>query len=546
MIRKITLLFLLCIGLQHAASAAVTDTITITMPYGTDTTCPGIQLNFNAHHSSTTDTISAYHWYTNNFFTGVIIDTFHTTALVDGDSVYCWLVFHNGFGGLDSVKSNTIIIHRSSSIAPRVAIALTTGSNPYCAGFPLTFTAYPVNGGDSVKFQWYVASIPLTGSDSVTTRHVFNNGDTVKCLMISNSLCSAPFPDTVFSPGIVVIHDSLTATVSILAAHNPICLGSLDTFAATTGSTGTGASLAWYVDSILIPTALGPIFRTSSLLNGDIVYAILTAPDPCVINHTTVSNVVTMTVVGLTANSVWTIMSAGNNPGCLDSPVTFTGHYLGFGTAPDFTWYVNGTSVLTGSSVLTRFYLNNDIVTYRVNATDGGCYSADTILSAGVIMQRDSTPATPLLSLIDNQLVVNNGGTYTWYLDSTIIPGVINQVYHPVSFGYYYVIKDSANCPSLPSNVIYIALTSVKNVNKGTVRVYPNPSNGIVSLDWGVVMDKVNVDVVNITGQVMLHEEVRNQSQHNSNLSSLPSGDYLITLTDQDGNKGTFSIVLKK
>ena len=113
--------------MQQLANAQYVDTVSIAIPYGSDTTCPGIQLDFWASHTNAHDTVLGYHWYTDNFYTGVSIDSFHTTALTDGDSVYCMLVFSNGIGGTDSVQSNTIIIHRAASVAPRVATTLITG-----------------------------------------------------------------------------------------------------------------------------------------------------------------------------------------------------------------------------------------------------------------------------------------------------------------------------------------------------------------------------------------------------------------------------------
>ncbi len=545
MVRRVLLLLLLGIGLQISLKAQTIDTVHIIMPYGSDTTCPGIQLNFSATHTTPSDTVIAYHWYTNTTYTGVSIDSFHTTALSDGDSVYCWLVYRNILGVLDSVRSATIIIHRSSSIAPRVAISLIVGSNPGCAGHLLKFLALPVNGGDSTLFQWYINSIPVAGEDSITFSRIFSAGDTVSCQMISNSLCSAPFNDTVMSPGIPVIHDSLTAAISIIVARNPICAGSHDTFYATTANTGYGYSLSWYVDSTLIPAALGPTYPTDSLVNHDLVYCILNAPDACVINHTTVSNPITMTVISLAATSAYAVLTAGSNPGCLDSPVTFVGHFLNFSHTqpPVYTWYVNGLPVLAGDSVLTRYYLNNDILTYKVYDTSGGCFALDTVRSPGIVMLRDSTPATPLLSLIGDLLVVNNGGHYKWYLDSTLIPGAINQTYHPGPLGgYYFVIKDSAGCPSLPSNVIYIALTSVKNIQTGGLTVYPNPTSGKLNMDWGQVKAKMSIDVYDMTGKIVDHEVFLNASGSQANLSQLPAGEYFIEVADQDGNKGKFKI----
>jgi len=402
-----------------------------------------------------------------------------------------------------------------------------------------------VNGGLTPMFQWYIDSTLLPGEDSVTISRIFNAGDTVKCLMISNSTCSAPYPDTVFSAGVPIIHDFMTATVSIIATHNPICAGTIDSFVATVGTAGTGYTISWYVDSTLIPMALGPVYVTDSLHNGDIVYCKLNAPDSCVINHSTISNPITMTVIALGHTSAYSVLSGGSNPGCLDSPVTFTGHYLNYGPVPPvYIWYVNGVPVLAGDSVLTRFYLNNDIVTYKVYDTSGGCFTSDTVFSPAVVMLRDSTPPTPLLSLIGDLLVVNNGGHYIWYHDSTIIPGSINQTFHPTYLGYYFVVKDSANCPSLPSNVIYIALTNVKNVMKGQVKIYPNPTSGMLDLDWGSVMDKMEVNVCNITGQTAYKEEILKQSGKRLDLSGLPRGEYFIVITDQDGNRGTFKIAL--
>jgi Secretion system C-terminal sorting domain len=547
MVRKITLLFLLCFGLHSAVQAQVLDSVSIYLPYGTDTTCPGVQLTFTAVQSNDTFSTTSYHWYTNGSFTGVIIDTFYTTALSDGDSVWCVIYYRNSLGVIDSYRSNTLIVHRSPSFPPRVVISLTTGSNPDCAGHALTFTAYPVNGGPSPLYQWLINGVPLFGEDSITITRFFNAGDTVSVQMISNSPCAAPYNDTVYSWGVPISHDSLTALTSIIAEFNPICSGVRDSFWATVANAGIGASIAWYVDSNLIPLALGPHYVTDSLHDGDLVYCVLNAPDPCVINHATVSNVITMTVIPLLPTSAWTVMTHGANPGCLDSALTFKGHFLNFGTSPSYAWYINGYLVKV-DTVLDTTFANGDILTFKVKETDNGCYTHDSISAPGIIMIRDSTPSTPLVSLIGDLLVINNGGNYTWYYSTvnsytgTIIPGAINQTYHPTTLGYYYAIKDSANCPSLPSNIIYISLLGVKNVNAGQVQVYPNPTTGLLNLDWGNNMVNMQVDIFNILGQAVLHEVVANQSHHETDLSNLPEGNYFVVLRDEDGNRTTFKV----
>src|SRR5205814_1515046 len=133
-----------------------------------------------------------------------------------------------------------------------------------------------------------------------------------------------------------------------------------------------------------------------------------------------------------------------------------------------------------------------DLVTFRVNATDNGCYTNDTLASPAFLMIRDSTPATPLVSLIGNQLVAHASGHYTWYyttinpyVGSSVISGATSQIHHPATLGYYYATKDTGNCPSLPSNIIYISLLKVNNLGTvGDVKLYPNPSSGMLNIDW--------------------------------------------------------------
>jgi len=545
MIRKITLLFLLTLSLNSIVNAQTLDAVTISIPPYTDTTCPGSQLTFTAMQSVDTFSTTSYAWYTNGVFTGVTIDSFYTTALVDGDSVYCNISYTNS-AGVQTATSNRIIIHRSPSIPPGVVVALTTGSNPYCTIIPLTFTAFPINGGTTPAFQWIVNSVPMLGEDSATLTGMFAVGDTISVRVISNSPCSAPFNDTVYSIGIPIVHDSLTATISVAVSRNPICAGTLDTFTATVTSPGTGYTLSWYVDSSIVASAIGPVYITDTLHNGTLIYCELTAPDPCVINHTTVSNIITMTVIPNLATSVYTVLTQGSNPGCLDSLVQFTGHFLNFGTAPSLTWYVNGLPVSVGTNVLDTFFANGDTVTFRVNATDNGCYTFDTLSSAPYLMIRDSTPEAPLVSLIGDQLYTNSGGSFIWYDDGVLIPGAVASSFHPGHLGYYYAVKDTGNCPSLPSNVIYISLLGVNNLSPADVNIYPNPTSGILNIDWGKQVEHMDVDVYNIVGQGLKHDDAFGQSHMETDLSYLPEGNYFIVLRDQDGSKATFKILLTR
>ncbi len=275
------------------------------------------------------------------------------------------------------------------------------GSNPDCAGHPLTFVAYPIDGGSAPVYQWLVNGVPVPGADTNLFTGTFTGTDTISCEMVSNSPCSTPLNDTVFSNKVPIIHWHLTAGISIVNTQNPICGGGADTFTATLVNPGAGYTVLWYVSGTYVPGAVGNVYHTDTLHNGDIVYAVLRTTDSCIINDSTTSNEITMTVEPNKNGTSDINLIKGSNPGCLDSPVTFQGVYTNFGTLPNLNWYINGVLVKTGTPTLDTTFLNGDHVTFQVNETDGGCYLLDTVASAAFLMLRDSTPPTPaLVSLI--------------------------------------------------------------------------------------------------------------------------------------------------
>lgn len=544
MIRKFLLFVLICIGTYGIAGAQTEDSVRISLPFGDDTTCPGWQLRFTAVETNDTAVGTTFAWFHNDIYTGVALDTFYTTAPVDGDYVYARIYFTNSLGLPDTAQSNTIIVHRSSSIMPGVVIALTAGSNPGCPDLPLTFTAMPINGGTAPQYQWYIDNMEVSGATSATYTNVFADGDSVTCRVVSNSPCAAP-TDTAYSNMIEVIRDSLTATVSISVMFNPICEGHADTLTATVGDAGIGSSVYWFVNGSVVTGVAGPIYPTDTLHNADIIHAMLVAPDACVINDTTISDPITMTVVPNLVPHATLTLTSGANPGCLDSAITFTATVTGSGTAPDLIWLVNDTSVATGSTTHTQTYISGDLLTFRVIPTDGGCYTADSFTTPAVLMIRDSTPVAPLVSLIDNMLVANTEGTYIWYYNGAVIPGANAQTYHPPAAGYYYAVMDTGNCPSKPSNVIYISLLDVKNIVASSVKIYPNPTSGIITLSWADVMD-ADISVYDVVGRAVMSDAVHGAAKKDLDMSSLPAGNYVVSLRDKEGVAWNYKVQVSR
>ena len=74
-----------------------------------------------------------------------------------------------------------------------VGVSIAAPSNPACAGYSVTFTAAPANGGTAPHFQWYVNGTG-SGTDSPVFSYIPANNDNVYCEIMSNSNCVAGNP----------------------------------------------------------------------------------------------------------------------------------------------------------------------------------------------------------------------------------------------------------------------------------------------------------------------------------------------------------------
>jgi len=125
----------------------------------------------------------------------------------------------------------------NAQVTPSVTIAITTGTNPTCAGTSIVFTPTPTNGG-SPTYQWKVnGTNTLTGSTYTTT--TLANNDIVSCVMTTTASC--PSAATATSTGITMTVNAVptTPTGTITPAANPAC-GST-----TISYSGASASIYW-------------------------------------------------------------------------------------------------------------------------------------------------------------------------------------------------------------------------------------------------------------------------------------------------------------
>lgn len=167
----------------------------------------------------------------------------------------------SGSGSRSSFAVDNISIC-SSSVTPSIAIALTGGTNPACAGASLSFTATPVNQGSTPTYQWKVnASGVGTNSPSFTSSSLVN-GDVVSCELVSSLPCATPSP-------------ALSNTITLTVNPNPVAtcsvLSNVNCFGGSSGSiqvSATGGTLPYSGVGTFTGLSAGPYSYTVTDNNG--------------------------------------------------------------------------------------------------------------------------------------------------------------------------------------------------------------------------------------------------------------------------------------
>jgi hypothetical protein len=170
-------------GLNDCENVVVTTNqtpiLTVTASTGT-TICAGTSVTFTATPGGQGPT-PTYQWYRNpgNVPVGANSPTYTTTALTNGQAIYCILTSSLSCTTVPTATSNTITFTVNPVVVPTVTIT----ANPngaICQGTSVTFTALPSNGGLTPTYQWFVnANIQVGQTASTFTSTTLANNDIV-------------------------------------------------------------------------------------------------------------------------------------------------------------------------------------------------------------------------------------------------------------------------------------------------------------------------------------------------------------------------------
>ena len=334
----------------------------------------------------------------------------------------------------------------------------------------------------------------------------------------------------------------ISVSIAVTGGSNPTCKGRNVTFSATPTNAGTLPNYLWMVNGLPVPGGVGGSFTTNSLSNGDFVTVqVQRSSAPF---DSALSPAILMVVVPNLTPTVTKAITAGTNPGCQTTQIQFTATATNAGLAPTFRWYINGISVGTGAVYNNFTAVTGDRIFVRALASGSptACYTTDTAYSDTTTLVRLPVPALPVISFIGHYLV-SDSANVQWYGPAGILPGATGSTFHPVAQGQYYAVIPNPVCGTGKSNVLIVSPLEVGNYNMSDVQLYPNPTTGLLTINWGAPKS-TRITVFTPAGQMVYQDAANTVSSKVVDLSRLASGMYFVMLQDESGARGTVKVTV--
>ena len=176
---------------------------------------------------------------------------------------------------------------------------------------------------------------------------------------------------------------------------------------------------------------------------------------------------------------------------------------------------------------------------YYANYTNAeGC---DSIVSLNLTIYQN-----PNINVTQNGITltaVQNGATYQW-LDcnnnNDPIPGATNQSFVATVNGSYRCAITLNGCTDFSTcrNITTIGFNDEKNSSSANVKLFPNPTNGIVNLQSNSLLDRLIVN--DLSGRILLSKSILNDNYFE--ISDFENGVYLVTIINKEGEQLKFKI----
>ena len=240
------------------------------------------------------------------------------------------------------------------------------------------------------------------------------------------------------------------------------------------------------------------------------------------------------------ANYNYTI-NTGNafSPSTYDSRLVCTAYNSNMGSSEQ---YPNGNQMICLALSGTIYEVNSAGTTLWTYSAGGTTSQAHRYSQCYI---SNAAPSQPTITTSSNDLQSTSATTYQWYLNGDIIAGATSQNYTPTQSGIYVVrITDANGCVYRCSQgYMYSIATGINDIETKNISVYPNPSTGIVDLDFNYQkFNSVNVQVYDVYGKLVLSCK----DNWRLDLTQLSNGIYTLAISIDNKKPSYQKIVLNQ
>lgn len=370
-------------------------------------------------------------------------------------------------------------------------VTATSSASMICVGSSVT-----LDGTGAASYDWQPGSLTgatVTDFPSATTTYTVTGTDANGCMASAQTTVVVnPLPTvTVTAPTTTICDgDTLTVTGNGAATYDwqPVAL--------------TGTSIE------LFPSATSTYTVTGTDAFGCMNQAIFT----------------------IDVNALPTVSASGSpTTVCAGSPAVLTGS-----GASSYAWSSGGTSA-------TETVTPAATTTYTVTGTDAnGCSNTATV-DVNVNPLPTVTVNVPTASVcVDDAAFALTGGSPAGGAWSG--PGVSGSNFTPMTAGtgtatITYSYTDSNGCSaSATDNVVVNACVGIVTVDPADAFSFsPNPATDLMTIQWGENVSVNKIDIVDVSGRVVMSEAVNGGNNAVLKVSSLPAGVYSLMVTGANG-----------
>lgn len=444
-------------------------------------------------------------------------------------------------------------------------------------------SVFSVAGGGSYCSGGAGVSVSLSGTEPGVFYNLYNGSSLAAAVTGTGASISY---GSVTAGGVYTVQAKIIATgcvsdmtgsaaVTVLPAVVPmvaigggtpvaVCEGSVVSYSATPTNGGTAPAYAWSVNGIF--SGVGDTYSYAPSV-GDIVKVKLASTAACRILDT-VTATDTADVIPAVVPSVNAIVLP-NDTVCPYVPVTYYAAGTGGGTAPSYTWLVNGSPAGVGTS-FTALPANGDVVVC-VMTSNATCRTADNDNSDEIDMNVIAE-LHPVVNVSVSPSGVINAGTsvtfsavavgagaspkYQWFRNNSLISGATQTSFTTNLLSD----RDSVSCSVTGTNecasytgsgaktMTVISPNSVSHVAAADahISVAPNPNNGSFSIA-GLPAYTRQLVVTNAVGMRVYAKDIDGQVTETTMIelgAELPGGLYVLTITGGEGAQSVkFSVV---